>query len=171
MKKTLSILLLSTLPALALAAGSHGGGHEMKNGTMMQGHDMSSMNKGDSAAGQPGDAAKVTRTIELVMDDTMRFTPSQFNVKPGETVRFFIKNNGKIPHEMVIGSVAELKEHAAMMQKMPEMKHAEPNMITVNPGQKGGLVWQFPQATGTVDFACLVPGHMEAGMVGKVKVG
>ncbi len=165
MKKTLSILILSTLPALALAAGSHGGGHEMKDGTMMQGHDMSSMNKGDS-----GDAAKVTRTIELVMDDTMRFSPSQFNVKPGETVRFFMKNNGKIPHEMVIGSVAELKEHAAMMQKMPGMKHAEPNMITVNPGQKGGLVWQFPQA-GTVDFACLLPGHMEAGMIGKVKVG
>ncbi|PLC52747.1 hypothetical protein CR155_16885 [Pollutimonas nitritireducens] len=170
MKKTLSILILSTLPALALAAGSHGGGHEMKDGTMMQGHDMSSMNKGDSAVGQPGDAAKVTRTIELVMDDTMRFSPSQFNVKPGETVRFFMKNNGKIPHEMVIGSVAELKEHAAMMQKMPGMKHAEPNMITVNPGQKGGIVWQFPQ-TGTVDFACLLPGHMEAGMIGKVKVG
>lgn len=52
----------------------------------------------------------------------------------------------------------------------PTLKHAEPNMITVNPGQKGGLVWQFPQA-GTVDFACLLPGHMEAGMIGKVKVG
>ncbi len=170
MKKTLSILILSTLPVLALAAGSHGAGHEMKDGTMMQGHDMSSMNKGDSAVGQPGDAAKVTRTIELVMDDTMRFTPGEFNVKPGETVRFFMKNNGKIPHEMVIGSVAELKEHAAMMQKMSGMKHAEPNMITINPGQKGGLVWQFPQA-GVVDFACLVPGHMEAGMLGKIKVG
>lgn len=170
MKKTLSILLLSTLPVLALAAGSHGAGHEMKDGTMMQGHDMSSMNKPDLSMGQPGDAAKVTRTIELVMDDTMRFTPGDITVKPGETVRFFMKNNGKIPHEMVIGSVAELKEHAAMMQKMPGMKHAEPNMITINPGQKGGLVWQFPQA-GTVDFACLIPGHMEAGMVGKIKVG
>jgi len=142
----------------------------MKDGTMMQGHDMSSMNKGDSAMGQPGDPAKVTRTIELTMDDTMRFTPDEFNVKPGETVRFFMKNTGKIAHEMVIGSAAEFKEHAAMMKKNPSMQHAEPNMITVNPGQKGGLVWQFPQ-TGTVDFACLIPGHMEAGMVGKIKVG
>src|SRR3546814_888508 len=170
MKKTLSILILSTLPALALAAGGHTGGHEMKDGTMMQGHDMSSMHKGDSAVGQPGDAAKVTRTIELAMDDTMRFTPGDITVKPGETVRFLMKNNGKIPHEMVIGSVAELKEHAAMMQKMPGMKHAEANMITLNPGQKGGIVWQFPQS-GTVDFACLIAGHMEAGMVVKIKVG
>lgn len=170
MKKTLSVLILTALPVLAVAAGSHGGGHEMKDGTMMQGHDMTSMNKDSTDVGQAGDGANVTRTIELVMDDTMRFTPSQFNVKPGETVRFFMKNNGKIPHEMVIGSVTELKKHAAMMQKMPGMQHAESNMITVNPGQKGGIVWQFPQA-GTVDFACLLPGHMEAGMIGKIKVG
>src|SRR3546814_4151414 len=77
MKKTLSILILSALPVLALAAGSHGGGHEMKDGTMMQGHDMSSMKKGDPAMGQPGDPAKVTQTIEIVMEDTMRFTPSR----------------------------------------------------------------------------------------------
>jgi len=56
-----------------------------------------------------------------------------------------------------------------MMRKMPGMKHAEPNMITLNAGQTGGIVWQFDKA-GEVDFACLIPGHMEAGMVGKVKV-
>ncbi|KAA0889349.1 plastocyanin/azurin family copper-binding protein [Pusillimonas sp. ANT_WB101] len=170
MKKAISVLILTALPAFALAAGSHSGSHAMKDGTMMRDNDMSSMHKDSTDVGQAGNGAKVTRTIELVMDDTMRFTPSQFSVKPGETVRFFMKNNGKVPHEMVIGSVAEIKEHAAMMQKAPGMQHAEPNMITVNPGQKGGIVWQFPQA-GTVDFACLLPGHMEAGMIGKVKVG
>ncbi|TFL13495.1 hypothetical protein CSC67_13380 [Pusillimonas caeni] len=169
MKKTISIFALSVLPAFALAAGTHAGGHGTASHGM-HGHDMSSMSHASSPVGQPGDPAKVTRTIEVTMDDAMRFTPSDIEVKAGETVRFFIKNTGKIPHEMVIGSVAELKEHAAMMQKMPGMKHAEPNMITVNPGQKGGLVWQFPQ-TGTVDFACLLPGHMEAGMIGKVTVG
>lgn len=170
MKKILPILILATLPALALAAGSHGSGHQMKDGTMMQGHDMSSMHKDDATVGQAGDPAKVTRTIELSMEDTMRFTPSEFNVKPGETVRFFVKNNGKIPHEMVIGSMSELKEHAALMRKDPGMQHAESNMISLKPGQKGAIVWQFPE-TGTIDFACLVPGHMEAGMVGTIKVG
>ncbi len=70
---------------------------------------------------------------------------------------------------MVIGSMTELKEHAEMMRNMPGMQHAEANMITLKPGQRGGLVWKFDQP-GSVDFACLVPGHLEAGMVGKVTV-
>jgi uncharacterized cupredoxin-like copper-binding protein len=168
MKKTLSILALGVLPALALAAGNHGGRHGAP-AHGMPGHDMSTMSNAASPTGQPGDPAKVTRTIELTMDDTMRFTPDDIQVRAGETIRFFIKNTGKIPHEMVIGSIADLKAHAAEMQKMPGMQHAEPNMITLGPGKIGGLVWQFDRA-GTVDFACLIPGHMEAGMVGKVKV-
>jgi len=63
----------------------------------------------------------------------------------------------------------ELKSHAAMMRKMPGMQHAESNMITLQPGQRGGIVWQFAEA-GNVDFACTIPGHLEAGMVGKVVV-
>jgi len=166
-KKTLSVLALAVLPALALAAGNHAGGHGSAHG--MAGHDMSTMSSASLPTGTPGDPAKVTRTIELTMDDIMRFTPSEIQVRAGETVRFFIKNKGKIPHEMVIGSIADLKAHAAEMQKMPGMQHAEPNMITLAPGKIGGLVWQFHQA-GTVDFACLIPGHFEAGMVGKVTV-
>ena len=169
MKKFVSILVLACTPALAFAAGEHSGahgaaGHSMA-GNNMGGHSMSGM----SSVGKPGDPAKVSRTIEVVMDDAMRFTPVQIDVKVGETIRFFVKNSGKIPHEMVIGSMADLKAHAEEMKKMPGMQHAEPNMITLNSGQRGGLVWTFDQA-GTVDFACLIPGHMEAGMVGKVNV-
>ncbi len=171
MKKALSILILGALPAVAMAAGDHGGGHGMDGHQMMQGHDMSGMQKAASAsmAGKPGDPSKVSRTIEITMDDSMRFTPGKLDVKAGETIRFFVKNTGKITHEMVIGSMNELKEHAEMMRQMPGMQHAEPNMITLKSGQRGGIVWQFDRP-GTVDFACLVPGHMEAGMVGKVMV-
>lgn len=162
-------MLLSTFPFLALAAGSKADGH---------GHEMAEMHKSmagahqeahDSAAGKAGDPAKVSRTIAVSMDDTMRFTPSQISVKTGETIRFFVKNAGKVPHEMVIGTMDEIKEHGESMRKMPAMKHAEPNTITLAAGQRGGIVWQFDKP-GEVDFACLVPGHMEAGMVGKVKV-
>ena len=134
--------------------GGHSGGHDMP---------------GMSGIGKPGDPSKVSRTIEVVMDDTMQFTPAQIDVKAGETIRFFIKNTGKLQHEMVIGSLADLKAHAEEMKNMPGMQHVEPNMITLNAGQRGGLVWTFDQS-GTVDFACLIPGHMEAGMVGKVTV-
>ena len=166
MKKALSILILGALPALALASGDHAGGHDM---TQMSGMKGMSRGESDGAMGQAGDPAKVSRTIEVTMDDSMRFTPDKISVKAGETIRFFVKNAGKIPHEMVIGTLDELKEHAEMMRKMSGMQHAEPNMIALKPGQRGGIVWQFDKA-GTVDFACLVPGHMEAGMAGKVMV-
>ncbi|WP_319782651.1 cupredoxin family protein [Oceanisphaera sp. IT1-181] len=160
MKKTLSVLMLSLLPGLAMAAGEHGD---------HQGHDMAAMQQNMQGVGLPGKAADVSRTIEVVMHDNMRFSPDHIEVKAGETVRLFIKNSGKAAHELVIGDVASLQEHADMMRQMPDMKHAEPNMISLQPGQRGGLVWKFDQA-GSVDFACLLPGHMEAGMKGRVEV-
>ncbi len=122
-----------------------------------------------SAMGQPGVAAQVTRTVEVDMSDAMRFTPSDIAVKKGETVKFVVKNSGKIKHEMVLGSAQELKEHAATMQKFPEMEHADANQISVDPGKSGQIIWKFSKA-GKFDFACLQPGHFEAGMKGQVKV-
>ena len=122
-----------------------------------------------SALGKPGDPKKVTRTIEVGMDDTMRFSPANIAVKRGETIRFVVKNNGKLKHEMVLGTVKELKEHAALMRKFPEMEHADPNQVSAEPGKTAEMIWQFTRA-GKVDFACLEPGHYEAGMAGRVTV-
>ena len=121
------------------------------------------------AVGKPGNPKKVARTIEVVMTDDMIFTPARIDVTRGETIRLVVKNAGKMKHELVLGSTAELKEHAEMMRKMPGMEHADPNQVTVAPGKTGHLVWQFTRS-GRVDFACLQPGHLEAGMKGEVLV-
>ena len=123
-----------------------------------------------AALGKPGDPRKVTRDVNVEMNDAMRFRPDSIRVKRGETIRFVVRNTGKLTHEMVLGTIKELKEHAEMMRKFPEMEHADPNQVSVEPGKTGELIWQFTRA-GTFDFACLVPGHFEAGMVGKVRVG
>jgi len=123
-----------------------------------------------AALGKPGDPRKVTRNVNVEMNDAMRFRPDSIRVKRGETIRFIVRNTGKVKHEMVLGTIKELKEHAEMMRKFPEMEHADPNQVSVEPGMTGELIWQFTRA-GTFDFACLVPGHFEAGMVGKVRVG
>ncbi len=111
----------------------------------------------------------MSRTITVEMHDTMRFTPDKLSVKAGETIRFFVVNKGKMAHELVIDSKEGLAEHAEMMRKMPHMDHKEPNMIRLEAGKRGGVVWQFTEA-GEVPFACLIPGHFEAGMVGAVDV-
>lgn len=121
------------------------------------------------AIGQPGDAKKANRTIEVTMSDEMRFTPAAIRVKRGETIRFVVKNTGQMKHELVLGRNDDLKAHAALMQKHPEMEHDDPNAVAVEPGKTGELVWHFARS-GSFKFACLVPGHFEAGMVGTLTV-
>jgi uncharacterized cupredoxin-like copper-binding protein len=149
----LATLAITSVPFSALAAGSHDGGH---------GH-------AESAIGKPGVVAKVTRTITVEMTDSMRYTPSDIQAKKGETIRLLVKNNGKVKHEMSLGTEKELLAHLEEMKKFPGMEHDEPGKLTLAPGTEGEIIWQFSKA-GTVNFACLMPGHYEAGMKGQVKV-
>ena len=119
--------------------------------------------------GIAGDPKAATRIITLRMGDDMRFTPSHIQVHQGETVRLRAENKGKVMHEIVLGTKAELDQHAELMMKHPGMEHDEPYMAHVKPGQRGEIVWHFNRA-GTFDFACLIAGHYQAGMTGKVTV-
>jgi uncharacterized cupredoxin-like copper-binding protein len=119
--------------------------------------------------GVPGKAGAVGRTVQVDMTDAMRFNPASVAVKPGETIRFVVKNSGQLKHEFVLGTEKELKEHYEVMKKFPEMEHADSNMVTVAPGMTGEVIWRFTRS-GTVDFACLQPGHYDAGMKGAVTV-
>jgi uncharacterized cupredoxin-like copper-binding protein len=121
------------------------------------------------AWGIAGDARAVTRTVELTMSDNMRFTPDRIEVQQGEVVRLVVRNGGALFHEIVIGTKEALARHAALMARFPDMNHGEPYMSHVKPGATGELVWAFNRP-GEFDFACLVPGHYEAGMTGKIKV-
>jgi uncharacterized cupredoxin-like copper-binding protein len=116
------------------------------------------------AHGTPGGVASATAPA-----DTMRFTPARIEVRRGETVSFRVTNAGKALHETVLGTLADLREHAELMRRFPNMQHDEPNMIHVAPGKTGTLTWQFTRA-GEFHYGCLVPGHFEAGMVGMVVV-
>ena len=119
--------------------------------------------------GIAGDARAATRTVEVGMSDTMRFTPDRIEVSEGETLRFVVRNTGKVMHEFVIGTRAENDAHAALMMKFPDMAHDEPWMAHVPPGRTGEIVWTFNRA-GEFDFACLIAGHYQAGMTGRIVV-
>lgn len=123
----------------------------------------------ETSLGKAADPAKAARTIQLEMADTMRFTPAEITVKRGDSVRFVATNKGQVMHEMVLGTLQDLREHAEMMRKHPGMAHDAPNMLHVPPGKTGEMGWRFTKA-GTFHYGCLVPGHFEAGMVGKIVV-
>lgn len=114
-------------------------------------------------------AKSATRTIEIRMSDKMRYSPDRIEVREGETVRLVHRNGGKLMHEFVLGTADELAAHAELMKKFPNMEHDEPYMAHVPPGQRAEIVWTFNRP-GEFEFACLLPGHYEAGMVGRVIV-
>ena len=151
------------------------------------------------AFGAPAPAAKATRTVEVVMGD-MSFNPKALQIKAGETIRFVLINKGQLLHEFNLGDVAMHAEHQAEMLKMQQsgaltptamkaapmdhaamghgsmagmdhgaMKHDDPNSVLVEPGKTGELTWTFKQAS-QLEFACNIPGHYQAGMVGKLTV-
>jgi uncharacterized cupredoxin-like copper-binding protein len=119
--------------------------------------------------GIAGDAKTARRTITVSMLDSMRFSPDQLTVKAGETVKFVVRNTGKVMHEFVIGTPKENAEHAALMMRFPDMEHDEPYMAHVAPGKSGQIIWQFNRP-GEFEFACLIAGHYASGMVGRIKV-
>jgi len=134
-----------------------------------QGHVGHAVVTQQQAFGIAGDRKAVKRTIDIKTYDTMRFVPETIQVRGGETIRLRVTNKGAVPHELVLGTRKTLAEHAAMMRRFPEMEHDEPHVLHVKPGEAGEIVWTFNRP-GRVDFACLVAGHYEAGMVGTIDV-
>ena len=152
MKRTILMSAAAALLALSGAALAHDADHY--------------------SAGVPGNAKKPARTVTVVMSDdegAMKFTPDRLDIKKGEQVRFVIQNKGALKHEFTLASVKDNDKHAEMMKKFPDMEHDDPNAKSVDPGKTAEIVWRFTK-TGTFEFACLIPGHREAGMHGFVTV-
>ena len=146
------------LIAAPVMAGPGGAGHS-------HGH-------ADFSAGEPGDPKKSACVVQVVMreaDGKMLFVPDRLEVKKGEQVKFVLRNNGELEHEFVLATTAENLKHAEEMKKNPDMEHDDPNAKRLQPKKTGESVWAFTRA-GEFDFSCLIPGHREAGMTGKIIV-
>jgi len=156
-----TLTLAAALLVPSLAARAHGDeDHKKKAGAPK---------KEQKPWGIAGERRLARRTVAVQMLDSMRFVPGRLDVRLNETVRFSIRNTGKVMHEFVIGTKDENEKHAALMVKFPDMEHDEPYMAHVAPGKSGEIVWTFNRA-GDFEFACLIAGHYQAGMVGAITV-
>jgi uncharacterized cupredoxin-like copper-binding protein len=99
----------------------------------------------------------------------MLFDPAHVVVRKGEQIRFVLSNDGTENHEFVLATVAENNKHAKLMKKYPHMEHDDPNAKRLTPFTDGEIVWKFTKR-GTFQYACLIPGHREAGMHGTIDV-
>lgn len=143
--------------------------------------------------GSPGEPSSASREVEISLYD-IYFMPESLSVKPGETLRLRLVNRGNLLHQFTIGTpqmhAAQQAEMAVMMDHgmisesgidpeamhmdhggmgMGEMTHDAPNTTLVPPGQTAELVWTFPQS-GTLEFACNLPGNYDVGMVASIAI-
>ena len=160
-KLILAAALAALVAAPAAAQHHHGAPAPQKK------HDHSQAK--ETAFGRPADAAHAQRTILVEMRDNHRFTPAEIEVRQGEIVRFVVVNAGRDQHEMVLGTMQELEEHAALMKTGAAHQHDGPNMAHVEPGRSGVIGWQFTRP-GEFYYGCLVDDHFERGMIGRIRV-
>ncbi|MEO0962572.1 MAG: plastocyanin/azurin family copper-binding protein [Pseudomonadota bacterium] len=173
----------------AHAAGSGGHHHGAGHGSM---HGAQETMAGPMSFGKPGKSADAGRVIEIIMGDNY-FEPETLTVSAGETIQFKVSNSGTLVHEFNLGTPAYHEVHQGEMMMMQQhgvlmgdhinhemknmpmgddghvMSHDHPNSVLLEPGKSGDVVWTFTSG-GDIEFACNVPGHYAAGMVGTVDV-
>ena len=136
-------------------------------------HDDNGAHDEDSySAGEPGDPTKPARIVHITMreaDGKMLFDPNRIEVHQGEQIHFIIQNSGTVEHEFMLASVEDNDKHAELMRKYPQMEHDDPNAKSLAPNKTDEIFWKFSKL-GEFEFACLIPGHREAGMRGTIVV-
>ena len=162
--RTCTIALALMFPALSVEASSGKGQQPHARAFEVPGHD---------PIGEPGDGSSIDRTIEISVRETesgyMLFEPDAIKIERGSVVRFSISNTGALDHEFFLGSFDEVAKHQQWMREHPDMPHDSANAVTIPSGQNAELIWEFSDVT-SLEFACLIPGHREAGMWGVIIV-
>lgn len=160
MKITFSTVIAASLAMAAPMSAFADAGHHGHHGSAAK-----------FAAGEPGDPKRPARVVNVAMtesDGKMLFAPSKLEVRKGEQVKFVLRNSGEIEHEFVLATTDENLAHAEAM-KAGSMKHDDPNAKMLDPKKVGDILWKFTKA-GEFEYACLIPGHREAGMIGTIVV-
>jgi uncharacterized cupredoxin-like copper-binding protein len=158
--KTIAVVMTAlSLSAAAMAdASHHQAGHHHDDERFL--------------AGEPGDPLQPARIVLITMneaDGKMMFMPEEVSVKRGEQVKFMLRNSGELDHEFILATMAENLKHVEAMKKNPDMEHDGPNGKRLVPKGTGEILWRFSNA-GEFEFSCLIPGHREGGMIGKIVV-
>lgn len=152
----------------------------------------------DNAFSIPDLDVKPGETIRFVLHNRGHFlhefainTPSEHHEHEAEMAEMFasgvlsIMGTGTAGDHMAGAPMAgnHMGQTAPMMGAAPPPQPAQPNTeapeeghghdsgaVLVNPGDSAEMIWTFPgtDPAPSIEFACTVPGHYEAGMVGPV---
>jgi uncharacterized cupredoxin-like copper-binding protein len=166
-KKLIRYVLLALVVGLIAAACSSS---DSTDTTMSADMEMDGGHE-EFSFGEPAMATEATRVIEISANDDFTFDPDKIAVTEGEVITFKVTNDGKIPHDFVLGELAVQVEHEAEMQDMTgddSMAHEEPNAFVIDPGETKEMTWHMTES-GEIIMGCHQPGHYVAGMKGTIE--
>ena len=118
---------------------------------------------GAAAGPRPDDGGVRTVVIDVRYS---KFSVGDLRVRPGDTVRFVIRNHDPIPHELILGDMVVQDHH----ENGTEAHHGDrPGEVSVAAGATAETRYTFITA-GTLFFGCHLPGHWAYGMQGMITV-
>jgi uncharacterized cupredoxin-like copper-binding protein len=104
-------------------------------------------------------------TVEIDIEHS-HFSVAHLDVRRGTQVRFVVRNDDPIGHELVVGGPAVHARHATGT----ELRHPPiPGEVSVAGGDVGLTTYRFDEP-GVVEFICHLPGHEAYGMRGEITV-
>jgi uncharacterized cupredoxin-like copper-binding protein len=109
--------------------------------------------------------SKPSNKINVDMTD-FAFTPNQYTVPAGQVITLHVQHDGTVEHDFII-----MKYDTSVGEHFNE--EDQPNIywqIKVQPGESETITFTAPDQPGTYQIVCGMPGHVEAGMVGKLEV-
>ena len=124
------------------------------------------------------------RTIEITAGDTMKYSVTQIDAKPGEALKVVLTNNGSQPiqvmgHNWVLlkpGTDVAAFDAAALNAKdtnyIPASLSSEivEHIDLLGPRKSGEVDFNAPTTPGDYPFLCTFPAHYQTGMKGTLTV-
>jgi azurin len=127
---------------------------------------------------------KSARTVEVGVNDTMKYSVTTITAKPGETLRIVIKSTSTVAkialaHNLVIlkpgtnakeflEAGAAMREHDFIAPQMKDRVIAATPMA--GPGETVEVTFTVPEKPGSYEFICTFTGHYRLGMKGTLVV-
>ena len=125
----------------------------------------------DGHDGEAGDLLEVT--VNVVEGRTWRYEPATLEIAVGQRVRLTYVNDGKAEHDLeILGLPASNVEREGSVAHDVSLGGGHDDDVVAAHAMPGttAVVLFTPTQSGEYEFICTLPGHREAGMVGRIIV-
>jgi uncharacterized cupredoxin-like copper-binding protein len=107
----------------------------------------------------------VSTNVNITMTD-FQFSPNSFTVPAGKEISLKAENSGAVVHSFVIMNEGKSAGTEFNDEDTPNVYW----QIEIQPGGSTDTTFTAPSQPGEYEIVCHVPGHLQAGMVGKLNV-